>query len=287
MLNIKANLSVIVNGLAICHYFNGYWEFLLPREAGSGKGSHELKIIFRTYYKNKTPEIEKIEVDAEIKKIEIITDDKIEPVSGERFNFPGGAAAHDLDSRWILNISELYGKPVKLKNKNSKKFTYLKVPAGMLYNRRFPENPQVEIKRNNRSIDRLKVPQAAGIDIQWADGKGKTVVKDIDTGSQLIDDVVPNADVAFYEIEFDNNCSRPCAGELTDYEYYNQHLIDEDEKFSIYSLKSFSPDEKSLINGKSISEFLDDIGAFKCRDAPCFMGECPDILGINSLSELL
>lgn len=284
MLNIKANLSVIVNGLALCHYQNGNWEFLMPREIGD----HKLQIYLRKYYKDGSNSIRCYPVADTVRKIEVKTDDKVEPSNRERFIFPGGAANHEMDSRWILNISELYGKAVKIENKTKKKYTYLSVPSGMLYSRRFPEYPKVEIIDGTTLIKTTRVAQAAAIDIQWNGEQGKTSIIDTENHTNLVSDVLRNEDVAFYEIEFDNNCDRTCAGEETDYKYYNRDLIEEDKEFLIYSVRSFlKKDDKISFIGGFLKDVFEELDLFKCRDAPCFMGECPDIAGINSLAELL
>ncbi len=286
MLNIKANVSIIVNGLAICHYHNGFWEFLMPREIGN----HKLKIIIRKFFKDGSDSVCPIPVADTVTKIAVETDSKIEPLSANEFNFDDLQDYHLLDARWILDIKELYGKPVKLSNVGKKKYTYLTVPAGMIYNRRFPLNPLVEIMDGGNPVKSTRVSQAAGIDIQWADGVGKTTVKDLTTsgGTNLIPDTVHDENVLFYEIEFDNDCDQSCAGDETDYKYYNRDLIGENKKFSIYSLKSFFRRNKSIsLADDSLRQLFEDIETLRCRDAPCFLGECSELEGISSLAELL
>ena len=286
MLNINANVSIIVNGLAICHYHNGFWEFLMPREIGD----HKLKIIVRKFLKDGSDKTHETPVADTVTKIAVETDNKIEPLSAKEFNFAGGADNHELDARWILDIKELYGKPVKLNNASKKKYTYLTVAAGTLYNRRFPLNPFVEIRDAGSSIKSTRVSQAAGIDIQWANGSGKTEIKNLSDGNSvnLISDTERDEKVLFYEIEFDNNCDRSCAGDLTDYKHYNHDLIAEAKKFDIFSVRAFAKRNKSISDvNKILEDLFEDSEMFKCRDAPCFLGECSDIEGINSLAELL
>jgi hypothetical protein len=287
MLNPFANVSISVSGLAICHYnsTNKTWEFLLPREIPD----HTLKIIFTKYYKDGRVTTREIPIAKSVTQISVETKDKFEPSSEKEFNFIGGADKDDRDARWILDIAELYGKPVELQNINQKIYTYLSIPAGTLYNKKFPDNPFVIVNNPNSTSKNMKVAQSAGIDIQWEMGKGSTTIKNSVDATDLINEILRDESVSSYEVEFNNDCPKKCVGKETDYKYYNEDLIVLDDKFTVYSVASFSADNEAIASiGEVFLKLLSgSISSLLCADAPCFLGECSSLDGISSLKELL
>lgn len=241
-------VTVNMKGLGVTNYNSTTetWDFAFIR----GVPDHDLTVKIREFRLDSPSEREYVFKTDNVKDIEFRT------TIGERrraFDFPAyqpdlnftgdTEKANYHDARWITDLTELHGEPVKLKlkqppieEKYTVSLTFMTFSAAVLYSSKLHDLEKPYFIYDVTNPGAPKEPPFSrvaadfiGLDIIWSDDKKTELFIDGEKVMELKDD--PN--LLFYEVQINNNCEN-INNTTSDFIYYYKHLVDMDKQFNEY-----------------------------------------------------
>jgi len=232
-INAKPEIRIRMKGLGVMNYntTNQEWEILFLRSVKY----HTLKIsIYEKLKDQQKKQILNESINPSLKVLKFVSEEWLVLDSHYKKNSFNWDYKNDdpYDSRWVVNLSELYGsnispvRAVRTKKKvRTSAFTLLKLKGAMLYTKELScEKDRYDFRSHDGTVNKTgrNIALWIGFKSRWKTGFEETDVYYTNTQKTSLK---PKADLEYYEIVYDNDCDIcPSAGQV-DFDEYFRYLV--------------------------------------------------------------
>lgn len=242
----NTNLTLEIQGLALCHFVEGVWKIFFPRVRG-----HEFKLIVS----------KKIGFEEEDQNQSVFI---LPPATKINFSIDNTTGGGTLDtSEWAeaIDLSNLHEEPIHLVSNRRKYAGFLTLHGASLVSKiaRDPEKFQIwDARETEKYLVDLKTPaNIFSSDFQFDGGASANIRVENDFGFDLS---FPHEDDVSYKVVIFNDCEGEDCGSILDFKYlYN--IIDESmfsikRRFELIALKEFKKGISGSRCGGSASSLI-------------------------------